>query len=390
MSWLARVVLIWYAVALTPGTPSAGQATAMTGDRSKLGRLVLSVRDADYRGDLALLRSIAGELRAFATDPALAPAARYWSGFAHWRHGLNSLNDGAPADSVDRDFAAAIAEFREALAINPADIEAAIGLAAGLGNRAYFNRQDPQRYQAFMDELRPLVQRLRREAPDNPRMMFVVSASLFWTPPEYGGDREQALAMLERGIRLAAARPPAGEALTPSWGEAELHMLLAWFSLNLAKPDVASAIGHAEAALTLQPNWRYVRDNLLPQIRRRVGGAQISTVAYRVHRMAAMLAFYREAFGIEFREVDTGGGIRSQFGELGGITLKFVPIRDTVDFVGFPIHQLGVEVPDVAAVLALARKHGGRVQDPPRREGDRVHAAMRDPDGNTMELYGSR
>ena len=117
--------------------------------------------------------------------------------------------------------------------------------------------------------------------------------------------------------------------------------------------------------------------------------ARVTSVAYRVHRMPAMLAFYSEAFGFRFREVDTGG-LRSQFGELDGLTIKFVPIRDAVDFENFPIHQLGFEVADVDAVIALAVKHGGRVQDPPVRRDGKVHAAIRDPDGNTVELYGSR
>ena len=388
MSSLGNVALIWCA-ATVPALPlSAAQSVTSTSDRAGLVRLVVSVQDADFRGDLARLRSIASRMQPYTTHPSLAPAARYWRGFAHWRHALNSLNDGAAPDSVDGDFAAAIVEFREGLAMNPADIEAQIGLAAGLGNRAYFNMRTPDRSSAFLAELRPLLEKLRAAAPDNPRMMFVASASLFWTPRDRGGDREQALAMLERGIRLAASDPPSADTLAPSWGEAELHMLLAWFSLNLAPPDLASALGHAEAALMLRPDWHHVRDNLLPQIRRRAGRPGLTTVAYRVHRMAAMLAFYREAFGIAFREVDTGGGIRSQFGELGGLTLKFVPIRDTVDFENFPIHQLGFEVAGVEAIMAAARKHGGRVQDAPRRRNGRVHAAVRDPDGNPLELYG--
>jgi predicted enzyme related to lactoylglutathione lyase len=103
-----------------------------------------------------------------------------------------------------------------------------------------------------------------------------------------------------------------------------------------------------------------------------------------------MVAFYREAFGLEFGEGDTGGDLRSQVGELGGLTLKFVPIRDGVDFEGFPIHQLGVEVPDVEPVLSAAEKHGGRVLKPPRRKDGRVVASVRDPDGNTLELYQNR
>jgi catechol 2,3-dioxygenase-like lactoylglutathione lyase family enzyme len=115
--------------------------------------------------------------------------------------------------------------------------------------------------------------------------------------------------------------------------------------------------------------------------------ATLRTVAYRVHRMPEMVAFYTEAFGATFGEVDANG-IRSQFGNVGGLLLKFVPIRDGVEFEDFPVHQLGFQVADVEAVLRIAERHGGRVQDPPRRDGGQVHASLRDPDGNTLEIYG--
>jgi catechol 2,3-dioxygenase-like lactoylglutathione lyase family enzyme len=117
------------------------------------------------------------------------------------------------------------------------------------------------------------------------------------------------------------------------------------------------------------------------------GGGRLASLAFRVHRMDAMLAFYRDAFGVEFRDVTTGPVV-SRFGELGNITLKFVPIRDATDFENFPIHQPGIEVSDVQAAVAAARKHGGSVQDAPREVGGQTHASVRDPDGNTIELYG--
>jgi predicted enzyme related to lactoylglutathione lyase len=390
MGRIGSGVLWWCAPVLIALSPAAAQSAAPSPGRSGLTRLVAAVQDADYRGDLPRLRSLAVAMHPYTADSSLASAAHYWRGFAHWRHALNSLNDGASPDSVDRDFEASIAEFRSALALDSADVESRIGLAAGLGNRAYFHRQAPERAGAFRAELQPLLRQIRTVSPDNPRMIFVASASLFWTPPASGGDREQALTMLERGIRIAASRPAGGDSLRPSWGEAELHMLLGWFSLNLSRPDVASALGHAEAALTLRPHWRYVRDNLLPQIRARLGRPHLMTVAYRVHRMSAMLAFYREAFGVEFQEVDVGRGLRAQFGELGGRVLKFVPIREDVDFEGFPIHQIGLEVPDAEAVLAAAQHYGGRVLERTRREGGRLVASVRDPDGNTLELYQNR
>jgi catechol 2,3-dioxygenase-like lactoylglutathione lyase family enzyme len=114
--------------------------------------------------------------------------------------------------------------------------------------------------------------------------------------------------------------------------------------------------------------------------------SKISSIAFRVHNMDAMLAFYSEAFGVEFQETDTHG-TRSQFGDVGGIALKFVPIRESEDFENFPIHQPGFVVPDVEAVIAIALKHGGRQEGQTLRAEGRVQAAVRDPDGNTIELY---
>jgi hypothetical protein len=269
MSALGSVVSACCAVLLTVSAAHAAQSPPAGVSRAELVRLVASVQDADYRGDLVRLRALADSMQPYTRSGELGARARYWRGFAHWRHALNSLNDGAAEDSVDQDFAAAIAEFREALATDSADVESRIGLAAGLGNRAYFNRRNREQATEFLTELRPLLARIQSEAPDNPRMMFVASANLFWAPPGQGGDREAALAMLRRGIRLSASQAPVRDDLAPAWGEPELHMLLGWFSLNLEPPDLAGAESHAEAAFVLRPEWRYVRDRLLPQIRSR-------------------------------------------------------------------------------------------------------------------------
>ncbi|HJS20724.1 MAG TPA: VOC family protein [Anaerolineales bacterium] len=113
---------------------------------------------------------------------------------------------------------------------------------------------------------------------------------------------------------------------------------------------------------------------------------RLTSIAIRVANMDAMLAFYSKAFQIEFREVDTYG-IRSRFGEIDGFTLKFVPIRDNADFEKFPVHQPGFRVPDVEAVVNLALQHGGRQEGQIIRSGGKTQAAVRDPDGNTIELY---
>ena len=113
---------------------------------------------------------------------------------------------------------------------------------------------------------------------------------------------------------------------------------------------------------------------------------KLSTVALRVHHLQAMTNFYEEAFGFQFQSVQTGG-FHSQFGTLAELTLKLVPLRETADFEGYPSHQLGFVVPDVEHVIALADKYGGCQEGAIFQAEDAVHAAVRDPDGNTIELY---
>lgn len=114
--------------------------------------------------------------------------------------------------------------------------------------------------------------------------------------------------------------------------------------------------------------------------------AHVSSIAIRVSDLDGMVNFYSEAFNIQFREVPTFG-LPSRFGEVGGVTLKLVPIRESEDFENYPVHQPGFVVPDVEAVIALAIKHGGRQEGGIIRNGDVIQAAIRDPDGNTIELY---
>lgn len=103
----------------------------------------------------------------------------------------------------------------------------------------------------------------------------------------------------------------------------------------------------------------------------------LASIAVRVYQMDAMVAFYSEAFNVQFENVVTSG-FTSKFGSINGIILKFVPIREEVDFENYPIHQLGFSVPDIEKVIKIALKHGGKTEG---------NAAVRDPDGNTLELY---
>ena len=45
-------------------------------------------------------------------------------------------------------------------------------------------------------------------------------------------------------------------------------MSLAWTSLNQVKPDVAAAEKYATEALALVPHWHYMKNILMPQIKK--------------------------------------------------------------------------------------------------------------------------
>ena len=119
-----------------------------------------------------------------------------------------------------------------------------------------------------------------------------------------------------------------------------------------------------------------------------IPSASLISVAIRVYRLEAMVGFYQEAFGVQFEEKRVGDQA-VYFGYLGDILLKLVPLSSEQDADEFPTHQLGVLVEDIDAVTELALKYGGRILQEPVLRMDQLHGAIRDPDGNSLELYAA-
>ena len=114
--------------------------------------------------------------------------------------------------------------------------------------------------------------------------------------------------------------------------------------------------------------------------------ARMDLVAIRAHHMDRMKAFYSEAFGYSFSPEDVVGGFACQLGVAGDQRLRLVPLRSDVDFESYRLLQMRFEVDEVEEVIAIAERHGGcqegELHD---RDGWRI-GAVRDPDGNTIEL----
>ncbi len=242
------------------GSPSAVPAET---PRAAVGRIAARIRRADYEGDRPQLAKLFEEMAPYTQGP-LASRARYWRGFAMWRRALNGFNEKAgPVDLAD-DLKRGIEEFEAASAADPQFADAKIGAASCWVNLSVLS-SGPERKQEYLKH-RELLEEVQKLDPRNPRLAWVLGATQYYAPPQFGGGQTKAIETYEAGL-VSARRERVADDLNPSWGEPELLMNLAFANLNRAQPDLAAADRYAQAALKLVPYWHYIRDILIPQIR---------------------------------------------------------------------------------------------------------------------------
>lgn len=239
-------------------------------DERRLAETVAAVLRADYRGDRAELARLAEALRAL---PAGRTGAfrEYWTGFAHWRRAYAGFNEVPPAPDLAVDLARCAEHQRAALALDGAFEDARSALAGCLaGQLAPAAGLAPEKRKKLLEEGITVLEKVRARAEGNPRSLWIVGGMEAYGASQRNGDgAARALATYRRG--LAAARAEALSAAgrqpwVPAWGTPELLMSLAWAYANGPAPNREVARAYAEAALAMVPDWRYVRDVLVPQI----------------------------------------------------------------------------------------------------------------------------
>lgn len=237
--------------------------------REQVIKLVTAIQRADYEGDRPALHRLYSELDPFVEIKELASRVHYWRGFALWRRAFNGFNESAPAKDLADDLELAVREFQQAAEKDPTFVDAKIGAASCLSNLMFLNRNDPAKVQELLAQVKTLLREAGNADPENPRLAWVTGPNLWYAPPEYGGSQEKAMDTYQKGLvsarklKLATSTP---DSLTPSWGEPELLMNLAWSNLHRTTPDLDAAESYARKALDIVPYWHYVRDILLPQI----------------------------------------------------------------------------------------------------------------------------
>lgn len=259
---------VWTVLALALTWEVASPATPT--DAARLGTLARAIRAADYRGERAELSRLAAALEAV-RDPQLGAYRSYWQAFAKWRRALNGFNETPMPGDLEDDLKAGIASFKAALALKPDWIEARIGIMGCAGPLLFLAGDDASRREAVLKEYMPAARELSEKGTNNPRALWLRGQTQLGAPPPYGGDAAKAAATLHRGIEaaLAETRQVADEepAWIPRWGGAENLMNLAYLYSHSGLASRDLALAYAEGALVAAPDWHYVRDVLLVQIR---------------------------------------------------------------------------------------------------------------------------
>lgn len=260
-AWKASAVLVL-------STFAALGASAANPARPQVTKIVSQIQRADYEGDRAALKGFYADLAPFVDDKELASRVRYWRGFALWRRAINGFNEGINWKEQEEDLLLALDEFNVASTLDPEFVDAKVGTGSCLANLLYLNLKNPDRFKELVGQFWPLFKAAEAAAPDNPRLLWVLGASRWSSPAEFGGGQEAALATYQKGLESAQKQKRVtSDPLEPSWGEPELLMNLAWSNLNRTTPNLNAAEQYARSALALVPYWHYVRDILMPQIR---------------------------------------------------------------------------------------------------------------------------
>lgn len=101
-----------------------------------------------------------------------------------------------------------------------------------------------------------------RLGPDNPRVLMLRGVGAIFKPRMFGGGTKKAEADLKRAIELFVTERPVSPA--PSWGHAEAY---AWLGQVHAKEKrVDDARSAYLKALEIQPDYPWVRDDLMPAL----------------------------------------------------------------------------------------------------------------------------
>lgn len=211
-----------------------GIATAETGFEGMRTRIEQGYRDRDLASIEAARADLLNVAASQDRSPAEVSNAAYFAAYARFREALALESDRPSARAYLED---CIVELREVVHQQPdhAEAHALLGSCLGLSTL----------HDAFATmtrglEARRQMKEARRLAPDNPWVLMQDGLADWATPRLFGGDRNQALAKLERAAGLFTTGMETGSRI-PAWGAAEAYQQLGLRYQEMGRGDEAQS-----------------------------------------------------------------------------------------------------------------------------------------------------
>ena len=241
-----------------------------TGRESRTSRAMLVearnlAYDANFRNDQAGLRAAIGAMEPLARQPDVEAYAHYYLSWTYWMLVASQIEDKNQAAALES-AKLALAHARAGLMSRSRDSEFQTMLANALIATGILDRE---RFKELWAELAGVRKKALQLGPDNPRAVIMDAGIIYWAPPEQGGGRDKGIARWDEAARLfeAEAALTSVDPLAPRWGYALYYGWSANLYLRMAPPQMDRARRAADAALAVRPDFWYVRERILPQLR---------------------------------------------------------------------------------------------------------------------------
>jgi hypothetical protein len=221
--------------------------------------------DANFRNDQAGLRSAIASLQPLASSPEVAAYAHYYLSWAHWALAASQVQEKNTSGALESG-RLAVEHARSGLLLRDTDPEFQTALVNALVVVGFL---DGSQFKTVLGELTAVRRKAVEQGPRNPRVVLMDAGAIFNSPPEAGGSRERGLARWEEALSLFEAESNATmvDPIVPRWGYALAQGWMATLYLRMTPPQKENARRAADAALRMRPDFWWVRDQVLPQLR---------------------------------------------------------------------------------------------------------------------------
>ncbi len=254
MCWMRRLAVGLLVAVLGAAGGTAVQAQPVDSLIVKGKRLVDEGFDA---GSVDKLKRAASLFERAAQGDQHTALAHYYAGFAHKR--IVEIAGQDDEDLALKHLDASIDHLETAVETDGEFAEAHALLASVYGQKL---GKKPKLGMVLGPKTSETMERAKRLAPDNPRVVMMQATSDLFTPKTWGGDPEKAIEGFRRATKLFESSTPS-EPLQPDWGHSEAY---AWLGIALMKQDQYEEARTALAkALELDPDFNWVKHVLLPK-----------------------------------------------------------------------------------------------------------------------------